>query len=282
MINANISLSQIDYVSSFQNLIPKYAAAKGDAESHQPLFRFLGKMGDKASVIFLEIIQSVPEQYLDEMLFGLLEEYKPQLIQQTNAFFQQDPLMKSIKYRGLEVEIGSEYRQCTLSLENIMVNYGLLISRMNPQELQEAKIYAEQEYQKEEEPNGKKRLSGWMKNAAKRAVSIAADIAHNPIDRQCVILLEKPWVKKILLSQLTASIESAGIYMTLENITFRYTNDLVDTPATGNKPDLMAGDFLSTEAKHCFAEAFSNVIKKHLIQKEGEKHVLCETDSQQL
>lgn len=282
MINASISLSQIDYVSSFQNLIPKFAAAKGDAESHRPLFRFLGKMGDKAPVIFLEIVQSIPEQYLDEILFGLLEEYKPQLIQQTNAFFQRDPLMKSIAYKGFKVEKGSDYRQHTLTLENIMVNYGLLISRMNPQEQQEAESYAEQAEQAEEEPNGKKRMPAWMKNAAKRAVSIAAVIAHNPIDRQCVMLLEKPWVKKIVLSQLAASMESAGIYMALDNITFSYTNDPAEPHATVHKPDLMAGDYLSAEAKHCFAESFSNVIKKHLIQKEGEKYVLCEADSQQL
>ena len=282
MINANITLSQIDYVSSFQNLIPKIAAAKGDPESHQPLFRFLGKMGDKASVIFLEIIQAIPEQYLDEILLWLLEEYKPQLIQQTNAFFQQDPLMKSIAFKGFKVEKGLEYRQHAFTLENIMVNYGLLISKMNPQERQEVEIYTEQEYQKEQEPNGTIRLPIWVKNAAKRAVSIAAVIAHNPIDRQCVTVLEKPWVKKILLSQLTAAMESEGIYMTLDNITFSYTNDSADTPATVHKPDLMAGNDLSAEAKHCFADAFSNVIKKHLIQKEGEKHVLCEADSQQL
>ena len=265
MIIAKLSFADLDCKTSLKGLVPELVRLKADASSSQPFYRFLGRMGSHGEGILLGLIDAMPEQALEEILMAVINAYEAPLVRQINRTLLAHEVADSFSVERLTVQRDAETRKIHLLLNGVNVNYASLVD--NETVLQKAETLIDGFLDRHTGSAAGQVMSLLARTALRKgakAVHIVNWLAHHPMDRRCVQLLEMDSVKRPLLTQVEKSLRQAGIHVSLEDAEFSFGVAHAGQPSATESLDIFESKEISHESKRAAANAFAAYLKAQL------------------
>lgn len=265
MIIAKLSFADLDCKTSLKGLVPDLVRAKADSSSSQPFYRFLGRMGSRGEGILLGLIDAMPEQALEEILMAVINAYEAPLVRQINRTLLAHEVADSFSVERLTVQRDAETRKIHLLLNGVNVNYASLVD--NETVLQKAETLIDGFLDRHTGSAAGQVISLLARTALRKgakAAHIVNWLAHHPMDRRCVQLLEMDAVKRPLLTQVEKSLRQAGIHVSLENAEFSFGVAPAGQPTPPESLDIFESKEISHESKRAAANAFAAYLKAQL------------------
>ena len=265
MICAKLLISSLDCKASLQGLLPVLTKKKGDPDSYQPLYRFLGRLGGSAESILPELLDAVPSSALEELLLGVVAAYEDPLVRQINSALAAHEIAKSFSAERLLMERDTTTGSYHLMLGGININYGTLLD--NEIVMKKAESLIDGIFDRYSDSTAGQLFSLVARKALQKTANvgkIANWLIHNPMDRRCVQLLEMETVKKPLLQQAERALHQTGVCVTLEDAVFSFDQAAQPETHLPENRGIFDSAWLSLESKRAAVDAFVTYIEKHL------------------
>lgn len=221
MICAEITIKEIQYEKSFENLFPMGMEKCRKMENPNLAIRFLLKMGDLSMTAALGILGMMGEKSKGELLCGLANLYCREILSELNALLQKDELGKNICIGDIYMAQNSGGRLSFMG-QNIQVDYsGLMKNDVVKQKISD---YASKAVKKSIF-GGIDLLQKIAADGVNYAAEVAVGIAPKEVEKKVLSVMDKEENKGKLLQMAEQVLEEKGLCIKLEDFVFMQLED---------------------------------------------------------
>ena len=216
MINARITIHDIDYEKSFANLFPVGLEKCRKMEDPNLAIRFLLKMGDASMTAALGILKLMDEKRKGELLRGLVNLYCREILSALNGLLEKDELGRNICIGDIYMAQDSEMRLSFIG-RTIQVDYsGLMKNETVKQKIGE---FASKTIKKTMF-GGSDTLRKVVEDTAGSVAEFAAGVAPDMTEKKVLSVMNKEENKNRLLHMAEQVLEERGLCVGLEDFVF--------------------------------------------------------------
>ncbi len=216
MINAEITIRDIDYEKSFANLFPVGLEKCKEMENPNLAVRFLLKMGEASMEAALGILNRMEEKSKGELLCGLVNLYCREIQSALNALLQKDELGRNICIGDIYMAQKPDGR-LSLVGGNVKVDYGSLMK--NDTVKQKIGEYAGKAIRKTMF-GGNNALRKVVEDTAGSVAEFAVGVAPNVAEKKAISVISQKDNKNRLLHMAEQVLEGKGLCVNLEDFVF--------------------------------------------------------------
>lgn len=216
MINAKITIKEIQYEESFENLFPMGIQKCRKMENPNLAVRFLLKMGDASMTAALGILDMMGEESKNELLCGLVNLYRQEIQSALNALLQKDELGRNIQMGDIYMAQDSN-GQLSFHVRDIVVDYGELMK--NDAVKQKIGDYANKAVKKSVF-GAFDLLQKVAAEGAGLAAEFAAGVAPKEVEKTVLAMMAKSENKRKLLQMAEQVLAERGLRVKPEDFVF--------------------------------------------------------------
>ncbi len=216
MINAKITIKEIHYGQSFENLFPMGMQKCRKMENPNRAVRFLLKTGDNSMTAVLGILEMMTEKSKGEVLCRLVNLYCREIQSALNAVLQKDEMGKNIDIG--DIYMAQDYDgRLTLIGRDIKVDYGSLAK--NDTVKQKIGEFANHAVQKTAF-GGISSIRKVVADGAGLAAEVAAGVVPKAVEKKVLSVMNKEENKGRLLPMAEQVLDEKGLSLKLEDVVF--------------------------------------------------------------
>lgn len=216
MINAEITIRDIDYEKSFANLFPVGLEKCKKIENPNLAIRFLLKMGDASMEAALGVLNRMEEKSKGELLCGLVNLYGREIQSSLNAVLQEDELGRNICIGDIYMTQDTE-GWLSLMVGNIKIDYGSLLK--NDTVKQKIGDIAGDAIRKTMF-GGSDTLRKVVEETAGSVAEFAVGAAPNMAEKKALSVISRRENKNKMLHMARRVLEEKGLCVNLEDFAF--------------------------------------------------------------
>lgn len=217
MLYAKITIREIDYERSFENLFPMGMQKCRKMENPNLAVRFLLKMGDASMTAAIGILNLINEKYKSELLCGLVNLYCWEIQSALNSLLQKDEMGKSISIGDIYMAVQDYGGQLTLIGSDIKVDYGSLAK--NDIVKQKIGEFANQAVKKNMF-GGISPIQKVVADGAGFAAEVASFAAPKEVEKKILSVMNKKENKDRMLPMAEQVLAEKGLSLKLEDVVF--------------------------------------------------------------
>ena len=196
MLDAEITIKNIDYETTLCNIFPLLSEKISSSDSKNLIVRLLRQLGDAAVPVLSNVLDRLPEDTKDELLISAVNAYAPDLKDKVNRELRKDKW-------GQFFEIGTicvvKRADITLEISQIRVDYHELLKDEKVSSKVEDKL-------------------GVLSRPVKSIVNMAAFIAPDTIEKMGLDILLKNENKARLMELLRGVLIKYGIMIEVDEL----------------------------------------------------------------
>ncbi len=226
MLNAKITISNVNYESCLKSVFPRIMRMAQSMESSRMSVRFLNGMGDDLLPVCLEIMGNMSQEEKNAALISVLEVYNGKIKNMLDLLLNRYELGNAVQIRKICAVSSEGGSGISLIADGVEVDYNALLKTGIVSRYMD--LYADKAVEK----FGIKGV-GFLKGAAKVALSTAFKTVPGEMEKKGVSLFGKPDINDRVKNILKSILERRGLELTVDEISLSQ-EQMKEEPETEN------------------------------------------------